>query len=208
VPPIDCPLRRAGVDPSALHPFAEAEAYIAFLERADRAGWQRPEAVVAALGLSGRELVADYGAGSGYFTFRLARALPAGRVRAIDVQPEMVRHVHHRALSEGVANVEARLATADDVQLSGDEDLVFVCDVLHHVPDRAGLLRTLFAAMKPDARLVLLEFREGELPQGPPESVKIPRAALLSLATDAGFALAVEHADLVPYQHVLEFRRP
>ena len=77
-PGIDCPLRRAGVDPSQLRPFAEVEKYIAFLDRPDRAAWQRPDAVVAALGLQGDETVYDLGAGSGYFSFRLAQAVPRG----------------------------------------------------------------------------------------------------------------------------------
>ena len=208
VPPIDCPLRRAGVDRSRLQPFEQTEAYIAFLERPDRAAWQKPEDVVTALGLRGDETVADFGAGSGYFTFRLARALPAGRVRAIDIQPEMVRHLHHRALEERARNVEVRLSTETDPQISGDEDLVFLCDVLHHAPDRAALVGRLFGAMKPGARLVLVEFREGDLPEGPPESVKIPRAALVGLALTAGFGLPEEHPDLLPYQHLLVFRKP
>ena len=91
LPGIDCPLRRAGVDPSQLRPFAEVEKYIAFLDRPDRAAWQRPDEVVAALGLHGDETVLDLGAGSGYFSFRLARAVPRGKVVATDLEPEMIR---------------------------------------------------------------------------------------------------------------------
>ncbi|MDI7268833.1 MAG: class I SAM-dependent methyltransferase, partial [Myxococcota bacterium] len=94
-PPIDCPLRRHGIDPTDLRPFEEIEAYIAFLDRPDREAWQKPDAIVAALGLTGLEVVGDLGAGSGYFTFRFAEALPNGRMVAIDIEPEMVRHVHH-----------------------------------------------------------------------------------------------------------------
>ncbi len=64
-PPIDCPLHRKGVDPGHLRPFAETEKYIEFLERPDRATWQKPDAVVAALHLAGAETLADVGAGSG-----------------------------------------------------------------------------------------------------------------------------------------------
>jgi predicted methyltransferase len=89
-PPIECPLHKQGVDPSHLKPFADVEKYIAFLERPDRAAWQKPDAVVAALGLAGTETVVDLGAGSGYFTFRFARALGAGKVVASDIAPEMI----------------------------------------------------------------------------------------------------------------------
>ena len=76
LPPIECPLRKAGIDKSKLKPFEEVEKYVKFLERADRAKWQKPETVVKALGLNGTETVVDLGSGSGYFTFRLSKALP------------------------------------------------------------------------------------------------------------------------------------
>ena len=82
MPGIDCPLRKAGVDPSGLRPFAEVEKYIAFLDRPDPAAWQKPDGVVTALGLQGNETVFDLGAGSGYFSFKLARAVPRGKVVA------------------------------------------------------------------------------------------------------------------------------
>src|SRR6185369_50880 len=95
-PPIDCPLHQKGVEAGALRPFAETEKYIEFLERPDRAAWQKPDEVTAALHLSGSETLVDVGAGSGYFTFRFAKALPHGKVIATDIDPEMIRHVHHK----------------------------------------------------------------------------------------------------------------
>jgi SAM-dependent methyltransferase len=125
-PPIECPLRKHGVDPSRLRPFEEVEKYVAFLERPDRATWQKPDEVVAALGLTGKESVVDLGAGSGYFTFRLARALPQGKVVAADRDAEMVRHIHHKAAAEEIPNVQATLVGSDDPEIPGDTDLVFV----------------------------------------------------------------------------------
>ncbi|HOX43942.1 MAG TPA: class I SAM-dependent methyltransferase [Myxococcota bacterium] len=207
-PPIDCPLARAGVDPNHLRPFADVEKYIAFLERTDRAIWQKPDEVIAALGLQGTETIVDLGAGSGYFSFRLARAVPAGKVVAADTEPEMIRHLHHKLVADGVPNLEAALIQPDDPGIPGDADLVFVCDVLHHVADRGAWLGKLFARMKPGARLVLIEFKEGALPEGPPESVKIPRATLVELVRKAGLELVAERAELLPYQTFLLFRRP
>jgi len=206
-PPIDCPLRKAGVDPNKMRPFEDVEAYIAFLDREDRAAWQRPDAVVEALGLTGVETVADVGAGSGYFTFPLARAVPQGKVIAIDIEPEMIRHIHHKVMGEGPENIEVVLAQPDDPRVPEAADLVFICDVLHHVHDRPAWLARLAAEVRSGTRLVLVEFKEGDLPQGPPESVKIPRAQLISLVTAAGFTLESERADLLPYQHFLVFRR-
>ena len=207
LPGIDCPLRRAGVDPSQLRPFAEVEKYIAFLDRPDRAAWQRPDEVVAALGLHGDETVLDLGAGSGYFSFRLARAVPRGKVVATDMEPEMIRHIHHQATVEGITNLSPVLIKADDPQVPGGADLVFVCDVLHHVPDRARWLKKVGSEMRPGARFVLVEFKEGKLPEGPPEAVKIPRKQLIELVSQAGLPFESEKADLLPYQVFLVFRK-
>ena len=113
VPPIDCPLRAAGVDPAGMKPFEDVARYIEFLEREDRAAWQKPDAVVDALELSGSEVVADVGAGSGYFTFRFAEALSEGSVRAIDIEPEMLRHIHHKVASSGISNIEVVKLVSD-----------------------------------------------------------------------------------------------
>jgi SAM-dependent methyltransferase len=206
-PPIDCPLRKLGVDPRGLRPFDDVEKYIAYLERPDRAKWQRPDEVVKALGLAGTETVADVGAGSGYFTFRLSRALPRGKVVALDVEPEMIRHVYHKAMTEGFANVTATLSKPDDPGVPPGTDVVFVCDVLHHVKDRAGWLVKLGKEMRSGAKLVLIEFKEGKLPEGPPEHGKIPRAELAKLAAGAGLKLEAERTDLLPYQVFLVFAR-
>ena len=207
-PAIECPLAKHGVHPGDLHPFKETEKYIAFLERPDRAKWQRPDAVVAALGLSGNETVVDVGAGSGYFSFRLARALPRGIVIATDIQPEMIRHMHHKAMSQGVQNLRAVLGDGEDPGISPDADLVFVCDVLHHVPNQPSWLGKLAREMKPGARLALVEFKEGKLPQGPPERLKLPRAKLIELTKNAGLVLDEEKPKLLPYQTFLVFRKP
>ena len=207
-PPIDCPLRKQGIDPTHLKPFEEVEKYIAFLERPDRAVWQKPDEVVEALALEGDETVDDLGAGSGYFAFRFAKALPQGRVIAADVEPEMIRHLHHRAMSEAVTNLDARLIQPDDPMVPGGVDLVFICDVLHHVANRPAWLKKIVDAMPSGGRLALIEFKEGPLPQGPPPSMKIPRAQLIALLTDAGLVLRKDHADLLPYQVFLEFGKP
>ena len=204
-PPIDCPLRKQGIAPGHLRPFQDTQKYIAFLERADRAAWQKPDEVVAALDLKGTETVFDLGSGSGYFSFRLAKALPGGKVIAADTEAEMLRHIHHRVMSEGVRNIEVKLIQAADPAVSADADLVFLCDVLHHVADRPAWLAKLRGQMKSGARLALIEFREGKLPQGPPEAAKIPRAQLVDLVTKAGFRLRSERKDLLPYQVFLVF---
>ena len=207
MPGIDCPLRKAGVDPTSLRPFADVEKYIAFLDRSDRAAWQKPDEVVKALALQGNETVFDLGAGSGYFSFKLAQAVPRGKVVAADLEPEMIRHIHHKAMTEGITNLTPMIIKADDPQVPGEADLVFVCDVLHHVGNRAAWLKKAASEMKPGARFVLVEFKEGKLPEGPPEAVKISRQQLIELVTQAGLPLESERPELLPYQVFLVFRK-
>ena len=202
---IDCPLRKAGVNPSQLRPFAEVEKYIAFLDRPERAAWQKPDEVVRALELHGDETVYDLGAGSGYFSFGLARAVPRGKVVAGDLEPEMIRHIHHKAMVEGVTNLDPVIIKAQEPQVPVDADLVFVCDVLHHVQGREAWLKRMTSEMKPGARLVLIEFKEGKLPEGPPESVKIPKRQLVEMVSQAGLRFKYERPELLPYQVFLVF---
>jgi ubiquinone/menaquinone biosynthesis C-methylase UbiE len=205
LPGIDCPLRRAGVDPSQLRPFAEVEKYIEFLDRPERNAWQKPDDVVQAVGLNSGETLYDLGAGSGYFSFRFAQAVPQAKVVAADLEPEMIRHIHHKATTEGLTNLSPVLIKAGDPQVPPKADIVFVCDVLHHVSDRAAWLKRAVSEMKPGARLVLIEFKEGNLPEGPPESAKIPRKKLIELVTEAGLRFDSEKPDLLPYQVFLVF---
>jgi ubiquinone/menaquinone biosynthesis C-methylase UbiE len=206
-PPIDCPLRKQGINPHDLKPFEDTQKYIDFLERSDRAVWQKPDAVIRELRLSGAERVADVGAGSGYFTFRFARTLPKGKVYAIDIEPEMLRHIHHKAMTEGVANIEVIKSTPDDPMIPPGVDLVFVCDVIHHVKDRESWVKKLSMQMKKGAQLVVIEFKEGDLPEGPPPPVKIPKKKLIDMILKKSFTLDMDKSDFLPYQTFLIFTK-
>jgi len=207
-PPIDCPLRKQGINPHDMKPFADTQKYIDFLERSDRAIWQKPDAVIQEMHLSGTEKIADVGAGSGYFTFRFSQALPQGKVYAIDIEPEMLRHIHHKAMTEGVNNVEVIKSTPDDPKIPAEVDLVFVCDVIHHVKNQKMWLQQLSRQMKRGAHVVVIEFKEGDLPEGPPASVKIPKKKLIALITENNFKLETEKSAFLPYQEFLIFIKP
>ena len=207
LPSIECPLRKRGINHHDLKPFKEVQKYIEFLERKDRELWQKPDAVIKELSLKGTEKIADVGAGSGYFTFRLSKELPKGKVYAIDIEPEMIRHIHHKAVSNNIQNIEAVFSTPNNPHIPEDADLVFICDVLHHVKNKGDWLKALFSQMKNNSKLVLIEFKEGKLPEGPPEDIKIPLEKMISITTDAGFINLKQNEELLPYQYYLEFKR-
>ncbi|MCB9800544.1 MAG: class I SAM-dependent methyltransferase [Candidatus Omnitrophica bacterium] len=206
-PPINCPLRKQGIDPNHLKPFEDIDKYIAFLEREDRDQWQKPEKIIEILALSGSETVADLGAGSGYFTFRFSKALPRGKAIAMDIEPEMIRHIYHRSMVEGISNIEVKIISPDDPEVPSETDLVFICDVLHHVQNKEVWLSKLFSHMKSGARLVIIEFKEGNLPEGPPESIKISKKEMVNLVTGAGFVIQKDLPELLPYQTFLLFSK-
>ena len=205
--PIDCPLRKKGVDVDHKKPFEDAEKYIAFLEREDRMKWQRPDAIIEELDLKGDEIIADVGAGSGYFSFRFASMLPKGKVYAIDIEPEMIRYIHHKAMINDIKNIEAILAEADDPKVPGDSDIVFICDVLHHVENKPLWLKMVHNQMQKGARLILIEFKEGELPEGPPEKIKISQNEIIKVVINRGFTKISADNKLLPYQTFFVFKK-
>lgn len=180
--------------------------YIAALDDPKREAWQKPREVISTLGLTPGMVIADIGAGSGYFALRFAHHVdPGGRVFAVDVSPDMVRHLDAAIRDSGLQNVSTLLVPTDDPKLpAGQVDLVFICDTWHHIEERPAYLRKIRAALKPGGRLVVIDFQQRDLPVGPPTSQKLSREQVLAELQGSGFTLAREHT-LLPYQYFLEF---
>ena len=133
----------------------------AWLDRAERETRERPDAVLDAIAITDGMVVADVGAGSGYFTLRLARRVGTrGRVIATDIQPEMLAMIRERAGAAGLANVETRLVGSDDAGLDAHSiDLALLVDVYHELADPAAVVGGIRRALRPGGRLVLVEYR-------------------------------------------------
>jgi arsenite methyltransferase len=129
-------------------------------EGVGRDEWQKPEEVVRALELKPGDRVADLGAGSGYFTFRLARAVgPAGKVYAVDIDPDMIAYLGERAKSENATNVEIVTAKPDDPGLApGSVDLIFTSDAYHHIDNRVAYFASVARVLRPGGRIAILDF--------------------------------------------------
>jgi ubiquinone/menaquinone biosynthesis C-methylase UbiE len=190
------------------HPPTTANEYIRVLEDPGRDEWQRPEEVVNKLDLRPGENVADIGSGSGYFTVRFARAVgPTGKVFAVDIDREMLAYVARRAKEEHLGNIYPVQADAQDPGLEPSSiDLIFICDTLHHISDRAAYFPLLARALKPGGRLVNIDFEKRELPLGPPLAMKIDKRDMIKEAEAGGFKLSQEF-DFLKYQYFLVFTR-
>ncbi len=127
-----------------------------------RAAWQRPDRVVEGLGLRHGDRVADLGAGSGYFTFRLADAVGAnGKVFAVEVSEAKVEALRREAAERGYANVEPVLAAFDDARLPpGGVDVVFLCNVYHHIDGRPAYFAKLRGALAGEGRVAIVELAD------------------------------------------------
>ncbi|MBI5496127.1 MAG: methyltransferase domain-containing protein [Deltaproteobacteria bacterium] len=186
---------------------ADLGAYIAHLEDPARDAWQKPDELVKALGLKPGQVACDVGAGPGYFSLRLARAVgPTGRVFAVDVEPGILAALVERLTRAKVQNVTPVLGAPDDPLLpAGACDTLLVVDTYHHFPDRVAYLGRLKAAVKRGGTLVIVDFHKRPLPVGPPPERKLSREQVLQEAAQAGWKLSAEHA-LLPHQYVLVFQ--
>ncbi|WP_242345713.1 class I SAM-dependent methyltransferase [Anaeromyxobacter terrae] len=184
----------------------DLEGYLARLEDPARVEWQKPDEVVAALGLRPGGVACDAGAGPGYFALRLARAVgPTGRVYAIDVEPRMIALLEERAREAGVANVHPLLAPEGEGLPPEPCDAILIVNTFHHFPDGPRYLRRLSERLAPGGRIVNVDFHAGELPVGPPPDHKVSREDFLAAARAAGLDVAEERTFL-PYQYFLALR--
>ena len=184
----------------------DPKAYIGALEDPQRDAYQKPHEVLTALSLKPGEVIADIGAGSGYFTFPIAHHLgPEGKVYAVDVSPDMILHLNRRIRDLKTTNVVSVLADPDDPLLPEQSvNRFFICDVWHHVENPSKYLGMIKKALKPGGQVIMIDFQKKELPFGPPMEMKIAREDLIKQMESNGFRLAKEHSFL-PYQYFLVF---
>ncbi|MGZ5260869.1 MAG: class I SAM-dependent methyltransferase, partial [Burkholderiales bacterium] len=161
--------------------------------------------VIRALALGPNAVVADIGAGTGYFSVRLANMVPQGRVYAVDTEPDMVKHLAERAKREGLKNLTPVLAKPDDAKLPQQADLAVFVDVYHHIENRQRYFRKLADSLKADGRIAVIDFRM-DSPDGPPKAARIAPDRVKAEMKSAGYELAQEHSFL-PNQYFLLFRR-
>jgi len=178
-----------------------------WLERDQRTHEEMPDEVVANMALNATDIVADVGAGTGYFSFRMAALLPQGKVLATDIQPEMLAIMEQRKSQLGVHNVETVVGSIDDSGLaSGSIDVALLVDAYHEFSHPWEMMNSINEALKPGGRLVLIEYRG--------EDASVPIRPLHKMTEEqvvlemSVFGLTLEsNLDFLPWQHMLIFRK-
>ncbi|MBX3664576.1 MAG: class I SAM-dependent methyltransferase [Burkholderiales bacterium] len=186
------------------HSFSGAEHWAKVFDDPQRDAWQKPHEVIQALKLKPDAVVADIGAGTGYFAVRFAHMVPRGRVYAVDAEPDMVKYLAERAQRSGLGNLVAVQAQPGDPKLPGAVDLAILVDVYHHIGDREQYFRKLRDSLKPGSRLAIIDFRL-DSPVGPPRAARIAPDQVKAELHGAGYAITNEHTFL-PNQYFLIFR--
>ncbi len=183
--------------------FSDAAEWSRWFDSEERDAWQKPVEVLSALALPRSAVVADIGAGTGYFSARLARALPDGKVYAVDVEPEMVRHLRDRAAAERIGNMHAVQAARDDPRLPEPVDLVLMVNVQGLMVRPGDYFARLRSMLKPGGRVAIVSTRI-DSPIGARAQMRVAPEKVKQDMADQGYALVAEH-DFLPYQFFLVF---
>lgn len=189
------------------HSPADFEAFVGRMLDPARDGWQKRSRVLRAAGIERGAVVADVGAGPGFFTLALARAVgPAGHVYAVDAEPRSLERMREQLRKRGVRNVTPVLGRGDDPHLPpGVSDVAMIVNTYHHFPNGPAYLRRVAQTLRPGGRLVAIDFEKRETPVGPPVDHRVAREEFLRDAERAGLRLVAEHRFL-PYQYFVVLR--
>lgn len=179
-----------------------------WLNRPERIREEMPDEVVANMNLEPDHIVADIGAGSGYFAFRIADQVPRGRVLAVDIQPEMLLLIERQKGERNIANIEGVLGQVDDPNLELNSiDAAIMVDAYHEFSHPFEMINGIYEALKPGGRIFLLEYRG--------EDASVPIRPLHKMTEEqvvkemSVFGLEwTDTLDFLPWQHMMIFTKP
>src|SRR5947207_4137661 len=168
---------------------------LGLLEGPDRELWQKPDQIMDALKIAEGSIVADLGAGGGWFTIHLSRRVgPNGRVYAEDIQPQMIDVILRRVQRENIDNVITVLGRPDDPRLAPGLDAVLMVETYHEVEDPIALLKHVVQSLKPQGRIGIVDFTPGAGGPGPEPDERIDPDSVIKAAAAAGLQLAKREA--------------
>lgn len=178
-----------------------------WLERPEREQEERTDLLLKALSLKPTDVVADIGAGTGFFTFLMAPKLPKGKVLAVDIQPEMIQYLNEGKAKRTVTNVQPVLGTESDPKLSANSiDLAILIDAYHEFSYPREMMDHIVSALKPGGRVALVEYRAEDPTVPIKELHKLSVAQATKEMKAAGLKL-LKNDDRLPQQHIMFFGR-
>ena len=186
---------------------------LGLLEAPDRDRWQKPDQIMDSLLIAEGSIVADLGAGGGWFSARLsARVGPNGIVYAEDIQPGMLEIIERRKLRENLRNVRTVLGTANDPRLPPGINAALVVDAYREMEippaDPVMLLRRVAESLSPDGRIGVVDFNPGGGGPGPEPEERVDPEAVIRAAAAAGLQLIAREPQANKFQFLLIFGRP
>ena len=176
--------------------FNDAERWASDYDADDRDSWQQPDLVLSQLGLHDDSTAADLGCATGYFTTRIARRVPRGRVYGVDRAPGMVDYLRRRADLESLDNIEVRVGERDDPALPPGVDAVLATNLLRFVASPQAYVRALYRELDEGAKVVLVDWKDPTTEQ-----------LAVHLMQEVGFTLVFQGEDTLPTQFVLTFEK-
>ncbi|MCS7027766.1 MAG: class I SAM-dependent methyltransferase [Bacteroidia bacterium] len=172
------------------------------LESPNRDTYQKPDKVIEYLGNLEGKTIADIGAGSGYFSMRLAQK--CSKVIAIDIDTALQKLLSQRIKQAEISNIELRTSSHDSPMLAENEvDIVFLVNTYHHIKNRAEYFKKVKKGIKQDGKLVVVDFFKVQTPVGPPVKHKVSIDETIAELKEAGFAHFELEVNLLPYQFIL-----
>ncbi len=191
--------------PASQQRFSDIDKWILLFEGDKRDEYQKPVVVVNAMNLKQGDVVADIGAGTGYFTRRFAVAAgPNGKALGLDIEESMVNHMNEEAKSMGLKNYEARVVKTDDPELAANSvDVIFLCNTYHHIENRVDYFRNISMSLKSNGRIIIVDFyRDTDF--GPPRDHKMAKEVVHEEMHRAGYSLR-QDLKVLPEQYYLEY---
>lgn len=176
-----------------------------WLERPEREQEEKGSLLIDNMKLAPDAIVADIGAGTGYFSFQIAERVPQGKVLAVDIQPEMLDYIAQKQATSGVTNIEGILGTEQDPKLPVSKvDAVLMVDVYHEFSYPYEMMQAIRAALSPEGRVFLIEYR-GEDPAVPIKPRHKMTAEQAIKEMEAAGLVFIENLPPLPRQHLLVF---
>lgn len=174
------------------------------IEDTKRTEWQNPDLILDRIGDLENKSVADIGAGSGYFTFKIARR--AAKVIALDIDPKALDYIESQKeiVGEWSNNIEVRLTPPDVPNLLEEEvDLVLIVNTYNYIPNKEVYFPRLLDGMKPGGRLVIVDFKKGEIPIGPADEYKVEASEIKSFLRKISFRKINIDEESLQYQYII-----